>query len=301
MKAKKKITLIINPKAGSGTFGTPEKALSVTSLLSERGYLTTVYFTDSQGHATQLAKQYAESSDIIVCCGGDGTLNETVCGVILSEKNTPIGYIPAGTTNDYARTLKISKNLTDAVNIISSEYGMALDAGLVNGEKYFVYVASFGLFTNVAYGTSQNAKNKLGHMAYILDGVKSLSDIRSHHVKVTADGIVYEGDYIFGSITNSLSIGGVMNFRSSDVTLDDGKFELLLIKTPKTVAQLGTIMMNLLNQQYTSKDVLFIHASEIMTEFEQPTPLTFDGEYAGIYKNVHIKNLKGRFTLYVKK
>ncbi len=301
MKAKKNITLIINPKAGAGIFGTEEKALGIVSLLTERGYNTDVKFTSAQGHATQLAKEYAPNSDIIVCCGGDGTLNETVGGIIASGTDTPIGYIPAGTTNDFAKTLKIPKDITEAVNIISSEHGVSLDVGEIKCGKHFVYVASFGLFTNVTYSTPQNTKNKLGYMAYLLDGIKSLSEIKTHRAKITADGEVYEGEFIFGAITNSLSIGGVMNFAPSDVVLNDGKFEVLLIKMPKTLTQLGNIAVNLLNKKYSSSDVTFTHASEITTEFEQPTALTFDGEYAGTFDNVHINNLKGRFTLYVKK
>ncbi len=301
MKAKKNITLIINPKAGAGIFGTEEKALGIVSLLAERGYDTDVKFTSAQGHATELAKEYASKSDIIVCCGGDGTLNETVGGVIASGIDTPIGYIPAGTTNDFAKTLKIPKDITEAVNIISAENGVALDAGEIKDGRHFIYVASFGLFTNVTYSTSQNTKNKLGYMAYVLDGIKSLSEIKTHRAKITADGEVYEGEFIFGAITNSLSIGGVMNFAASDVVLNDGKFEVLLIKMPKTLTQLGNIAVNLLNKKYNSSDVVFTHASEIITEFEHPTPLTFDGEYAGTFNNVHINNSKGRFTLYVKK
>ena len=301
LKAKKNITLIINPKAGAGAFGTEEKALGIVSLLTERGYDTNVKFTSSQGHAIELAKENAASSDIVVCCGGDGTLNETVQGIIASGEDTPIGYIPAGTTNDFAKTLKLPKDITEAVNIISAEQGVRLDVGETDNGKRFIYVASFGIFTHVTYTTSQNTKNKLGYMAYILDGIRSLSEIKSHRAKITADGVVYEGEYIFGAITNSLSIGGVMNFKPSDVVLNDGKFELLLIKMPKTLTQLGNIAVNLINQKYSSNEVVFVHASEIITEFEQPTPLTFDGEYAGTFSDIHIKNSKGRFTLYVKK
>ncbi len=301
LKAKKNITLIINPKAGAGVFGNDEKALRIVSLFSERGYDTDVKFTSSQGHAISLAKEYAKSSDVIVCCGGDGTLSETVEGVILSGTDTPVGYIPAGTTNDFAKTLKIPKDITDAVNVISAEQGACFDIGKTSEGGYFVYVASFGLFTNVVYSTPQSTKNKLGYMAYVLDGIKSLSEIKTHRAKITADGEVYEGEFIFGAITNSLSIGGVMNFNPSDVVLNDGKFELLLIKMPKTLTQLGNIAVNLINKKYNSNDVIFVHASEIITEFENPTPLTFDGEYAGTFNNVHINNLKGRFTLYVKK
>lgn len=301
LKAKKNISLIINPKSGAGTFGTEEKALRVVSLLSERGYNTDLHFTHSQGHAISLAKEYADKSDIIVCCGGDGTLSETVQGVILSGTDTPIGYIPAGTTNDFAKTLKIPKDITEAVNIISAEQTVSLDIGETDTEKQFIYVASFGLFTHVTYSTSQSTKNKLGYMAYVIDGIKSLSEIKTHRARVTADGEVYEGEFIFGAITNSLSIGGVMNFSPSDVVLNDGKFELMLIKVPKTLAKLGNIAVNLINKKYNSDDVIFVHASEITTEFEHPTPITFDGEYAGTFENIHIKNSKGKFSLYVKR
>lgn len=301
LKAKKNITLIINPKAGAGVFGSEEKALSIVSLFSERGYNTDLKFTTSQGHAVSLARECAKNSDMIVCCGGDGTLNETVRGIVQSGTDTPIGYIPAGTTNDFAKTLKLPKDITEAVNVISAEHAVSLDLGETADGKHFVYVASFGLFTHVTYSTSQSTKNKLGYMAYVLDGIKSLSEIKTHRAKITADGEVYEGEFIFGAITNSHSIGGVMNFNPSDVILNDGKFELLLIKMPKTIAHLGNIAVNLINKKYNSSDVIFLHASEIITEFEHPVPLTFDGEYAGTFDSIHIKNSKGRFTLYVKK
>ncbi len=299
LKAKKDVSLIINPRAGSSH--SKEYAVSITSLLSERGYNTSTYFTESQGHATQLAKELSSKSDFIVCCGGDGTLNETVCGIIESGSDIPLGYIPAGTTNDFAKTLKLSKNLTDAVNIITEENAVSLDVGFINEQKPFVYVASFGLFASVSYATAQESKNKYGHAAYIIDGIKSLSDIKTHKAKVTADGIVYEGSFIFGSVTNSLSLGGVMNFKASDVTLNDGKFELLLIKTPESIPQIGNIVVSMINQQFNAKEIIFTHASEILFEFESPTAFTSDGEYAGTYEKIKITNSKGKLRLYTKK
>ncbi len=299
MKAKKDVSLIINPRAGASHSN--EYAVSINSLLTERGYNTNTYFTEFQGHATQLAKELSSKSDFIVCCGGDGTLNETVCGIIESGLNIPLGYIPAGTTNDFAKTLKLSKNLTDAVNTITEENAVSLDIGFIDDKKPFVYVASFGLFANVSYDTPQETKNKYGHAAYIIDGIKSLSDIKSHKAKITADGTVYEGSFIFGSVTNSLSLGGIMNFKASDVTLNDGKFELLLIKTPESITQIGNIVVSMINQQFNAKEIFFTHASEILFEFESPVAFTSDGEYAGTYEKIKTTNSKGRLSLYIKK
>lgn len=299
MKAKKSISLIINPNAGSAQM--KGQSSTIASLLSERGYNTSVYFTERRGHASQLAKELSETSDFIVCCGGDGTLNETVCGIIESGRDIPLGYIPSGTTNDFAKTVKLTKNLTDAVNIITEENAVALDIGMLNENKPFVYVASFGLFTSSSYGTSQESKNKFGHAAYIIDGIKSLSDIKHHKAKVTADDVVYEGDYIFGSVTNSHSLGGILNFKPSDVQLNDGKFELLLIKTPENITQLSNIIVSMLNQQFNAKEIVFTRASVITTEFESPVSLTVDGEYAGTFDKVKIENIKGKLCLYTKK
>ncbi len=298
LKAIKNAALIINPKAGKQI--SEEKANEISSLLKERGYKTDVYFTEHRSHASEISQNCAADYDVIICCGGDGTLNETVSGIVNTIDPPPLGYIPTGTTNDFAKTLKLTKNLPAAANIISAEKATLLDVGLLNKEKYFTYIASFGAFTKVSYETPQSVKNKFGHLAYIMDGIKSIGEIRPHKATVTADGRIYSGDYVFGAVSNSVSIGGILNYRTNDVILDDGMFELLLIKVPKDHNDWSITAKNIFEQRFDEGGIVFTHAKKIAFEFEEDIPFTTDGEYAGTFKHIAIENLNKKLKLLVK-
>ena len=185
------------------------------------------------GDAIKKVRKNAEKYDLVVCSGGDGTLDEVVTGMEQSEVNVPIGYIPAGSTNDFANSLGIPKNMEEAARVAVNGTPFPCDVGGFNGDT-FVYVAAFGLFTEVSYQTSQQMKNILGHAAYILEGAKHLMDITSYRMKVSHDGEIIEDEFIYGMVTNSLSVGGFKGISGPDVLLDDRPFEVTLIKNPKT-------------------------------------------------------------------
>lgn len=298
LKNTHKATLIVNPKAGKQISQNVSDTLS--SALSARGCDVDVIFTERQNHATELAKMHAPNSDIIICCGGDGTLNETVSGLASLDNSSILGYIPLGTTNDFAKTLKLPKNIDDAVDIISNGQTRQIDIGLLNKEKYFTYVVSFGAFSSVPYETSQEAKNKYGHAAYIIDGIKSLGDIHTHKATITADGKTYSGNYIFGAISNTVSMGGILKYKEKDVVIDDGLFELLLIKLPKDLEELSLTVQNIFKKSFEDGDIVFTHAKNIVIELEEEIPFTADGEFAGNFTRVEIENLNKKLKLLVK-
>lgn len=288
-KHEKKVLLIVNPNSGkkkgkSALFG-------VLDTFCKAGYEVTVKITAGKGDG----KTFAASSDkyeLVACLGGDGTLNEVISGVLSAKSSTPIGYIPTGTTNDFARSMKISfKTDTAAKNIVSGN-SVPLDMGIVNGERYFAYIASFGLFTASSYKTPQAAKNTFGRFAYILEGMSDLiGNFKTHKVKVEADGKVTEDTYIFGAITNSTSIGGVVNLKSDLVNVSDGLFEVILIKNPKNVDELGKIINGLATSNFESNVFDFIKASSLKLTFNEACSFSLDGEEYSPGTELAVENL----------
>ena len=244
---KKKMLFLYNPKAGKAKIRS--RLADILDIFAVCGYEITIYPTQKKGDATELIGNCPTDYDLIVCSGGDGTLREVVNGLIKSGVNTTVGYIPAGSTNDFARSLGLSDNIGEATEIITRGKSFLCDAGNFNGEN-FVYVAAFGLFTDVSYATNQQWKNIFGHVAYILEGVKSLSSIQSYEVQIECDEGVMKGNYIYGMVTNSLSVGGFKNITGKDVSFDDGKFEVILIRRPATFAELNDIVISLLRQSF---------------------------------------------------
>ncbi len=293
----KKAALIVNPKAGKQI--SEEKAKKIMTRLNKLNCETELYFTEYSKHATKLVEENSDKFDVFMCCGGDGTLNETVSGVIRYTDNKPIGYFPSGTTNDFAKTLGLSRTVEKNFGCMEKGTLTSLDVGYsVQQDMYFTYVASFGAFTAVSYKTKQDLKNLFGHAAYIFDGIKSLKDIRAYNVKVTADSYTTQGNFIFGSVTNTLSVGGVMNFKKDDVKLDDGLFEVLLVRMPSNMQILGEICVSLMNKKYDEKNVIMLHASDIKFEFEEKVAFTADGEYGGEHQMLEIKNLKKAMRIF---
>lgn len=286
----KKVALIVNPKAGKQI--SEEKAKKIITRLDKLNCETTLYFTEYSKHATKIVEENSDKFDVFMCCGGDGTLNETVSGVVRYAPDKPIGYFPSGTTNDFAKTLGLSKTIDKNFGCMEKGELAMLDVGyLAQQDMYFTYVTSFGIFSAVSYQTKQDLKNIFGHAAYIFDGIKSLKDIRSYNAKVTADSFTTQGNFIFGSVTNTLSVGGVMNFKKDDVKLNDGKFEILLVRMPSNMQTFGEICVSLMNKRYDEKNVILLHASEIKFEFEEQVAFTADGEFGGDHQVLEIKNL----------
>ena len=286
----KKLLMIVNPAAGRRK--SKEPLYYAATILSEAGYLLNIRNTSGPGNARELAAEKGAQFDLVVAVGGDGTLNETVAGLMtLEPQHRPLlGYIPQGSTNDFASSLRLPKHpITAAVSMTRTFRPRWLDIGRWN-ERCFIYVASFGAFTRSSYMAPQAAKNALGHFAYILEGMKDLNTLRPYRIKLTADGEVLDGEYLFGAVCNSTSIGGLMKLDPQRVVLDDGKFELLLIPNPKTPQDLQNLVKALLSQKYDSEGLVFRHVSSIHLETDMELPWSLDGEFAPSTPVVDIEN-----------
>ena len=286
---QKKLLLIVNPRAGKNKSRGP--LFDAAAVLSQAGYLLSIHNTTAQpGDAADTAAAAAEY-DAGVAVGGDGTLNEVVTGLTRLERPPLLGYLPQGSTNDFAASLGISGQPALAAAAIAREEPRKLDIGRWN-DRYFVYVASFGAFTRSSYTATQAAKNALGHFAYILEGMKDLNSLRPYRVRLTADGETLDGEYLFGAVCNSTSIGGLMKLDPERVVLDDGLFEMLLIPNPKTAADLQSLVHALLNQQYDSQGLVFRHVASVRVETEEDLPWSLDGEYAPGVPSVELLNCR---------
>ena len=284
---QKKLLMIVNPSAGRSKSRGP--LFDAAAILSQAGYLISIHNTVCAGDAAETAAREGEHYDVIVAVGGDGTLNEVVSGVLRLEHPPALGYLAQGSTNDFASSLHISNKPAAAAAAIAQATPRQLDIGQWNG-RHFVYVASFGAFTRSSYAAPQAAKNALGHFAYILEGMKDLNTLRPYQVRLTADGEVLDGEYLFGAVCNSTSIGGLMKLDPERVVLDDGKFEMLLIPNPKTAQDLQNLVLSLLNQQYDSGGLVFRHVSTLHLETAEDLPWSLDGEYAPSAAVVNIQN-----------
>lgn len=269
---------------------------SVVNSFTKAGYEVTVHPTQSRGDAAKKALYACMSGcyDLIVCCGGDGTLNEVISGCMKAEKCLPVGYIPTGSTNDFARSLGIPKNPADAVRAVINGRVQRCDIGMMNKNRYFTYIAAFGAFTEVSYSTSQPVKNILGHTAYLLNGMMSLPKIRCSRMRIEHGGKIIEDDFIYGMVTNSSSVAKLLSM--PDMKKDDGLFEVTLIRKPKSIAELKNIITGLLNFRLGAEKKYFYHfrASEITVTCleKEPVPWTVDGEFGGKNTVNVIKNIQ---------
>ena len=290
----RKLLMIVNPRAGKSKSHGP--LFDAAAALSQAGYLLSIHVTSAPGDAAETARREGGRYDLVVAVGGDGTLNEVVSGLVQLRRPPLLGYLPQGSTNDFASSLHISPDPAEAAAAIARNVPRLLDVGFWNGRS-FLYVASFGAFTRTSYAAPQNAKNALGHFAYILEGMKDLSTLRPYRVRLRADGETLDGEYLFGAVCNSTSIGGLMKLNPERVVLDDGLFELLLIPSPKTAAALQSLVYALLNQQYDSQGLVFRHVSSIHLETAEDLPWSLDGEYAPSVPAVDIENRRQALTM----
>lgn len=286
----KELLLLINPHAGKGAYSNGLGKVLLN--FHKAGYRTTVAFTDKRGDAPEIAAQQAGKFDRIVCVGGDGTLGETVSGLMRLPHRPPLGYIPMGTTNDCAATLGISHDPVAASYVAVSDNIIPMDIGLINGEKYFTYVAAFGAFTDVSYETSQDQKNALGWLAYVLQAVGRIPKLTHQWTKVEYDTGTLEDDYIFGAVTNSRSIAGLIHLNERiGVSLSDGLFEVILIRTPESPIQLGTIVTDILANKFDNAYVTLLHCTHVRFTFREPVAWSLDGDNGGEHSVVECENI----------
>ena len=274
MNEKKKLLLIINPKAGKSSYRNGFADVMLT--LSQGGYDTTVRFTEGRGDATRFAAEHAKEFDTIACIGGDGTLSEVVAGLMQVDNPPPLGYIPLGSTNDVANTLSLPHNAVEAAERIVSGTPIPFDVGGFQDDAYFTYVAAYGAFTEVSYATPQNEKAALGYLAYLL--------------RVDYEGGTVEGDILYGGISNSTRVGGAVKLKKGLVSLSDGMFEVLLVPTPKSLADFTRSATGLLGQKYNGVDVILLQSADLTVTFDKPIAWTRDGEDGGSHQVVHLVN-----------
>jgi YegS/Rv2252/BmrU family lipid kinase len=284
----KKMLFVMNPY--SGLRRASRYLADIVAMFNRADYEVTLHMTSCQGDATRVVEERCADKDLIVCCGGDGTFNETVTGLLRAGKNIPVGYIPAGSTNDFAASLKISTNVLQAVQDIIDGEAMPYDVGKF-GDRYFSYVASFGAFTRASYATPQSVKNMLGHTAYLLEGINELSQIRNEHVRLEIDGEVVEDDFIFGAISNSTSLGGVLTLDPDVVDLADGQMEILLVRAPQNLTELAECIQAVQTQKYSCSMITFQSAKKIRIFANPFMPWTLDGEREDGHEQVDVENI----------
>lgn len=289
MNNNKTMLLVVNPCAGQRK---AQRGLAdIIDVFNRADYRVLTYLTAAQGDCERAVLHYAEQVDLVVCCGGDGTFNEAASGVLKSGKKLPIGYIPAGSTNDFAASLHLSSDLRQAARDIVSGNTISLDIGLF-GDRYFSYVASFGVFTKTSYTTPQSVKNLLGHAAYMLNGIQELSQLRTHQLRFELeDGTVIEDSFLFGAITNSTSVGGILTLADNAVDLSDGIFELLLIRMPKDLIELADCVRAIQRQTYDCPMLTFCKGKSFRITAPEELRWTLDGEMGPAGANLEVKCL----------
>ena len=284
----KKLLFIMNPFAGQKK---ANKVLpEILMLFTNAGYDIHISMTTGPGSATRTAAERGGEVDLVVCCGGDGTLNETIAGLLMAGLNVPVGYIPSGTTNDFASSLKLSHNPVQAAADIIEGQPVPYDIGKF-GDRYFSYVASFGAFTKSSYAVPQTVKNALGHTAYILGGISELSQIRNEHVRMEIDGEVVEDDYLFGAICNSTSVGGILTLPPNRVDMGDGIFEVMLIRAPRTLNEIPECLFAVQNQEFNCGMITFRPARKVKITVDPDMTWTLDGEKAEGSSEILVENL----------
>lgn len=294
-KRKKRLLFIYNPRAGKEKIRS--NLLDIIDIFAKAGYEITVYPTQAKGDGERAVLERAENCfELIACCGGDGTLDEVVTGMMRSREKLPIGYVPAGSTNDFAASLGIPRKMSAAARAIVNGSSFPCDIGTFN-EDYFIYIAAFGLFTEVSYATRQNMKNVLGHMAYLLEGVKSLSNIKAYDLEVESEELTVKGSFLYGMITNSVSVGGFKNITGKNVQLDDGEFEVTLIRKPNNPVEFNQIMAALVNRDISTESMYCFKTKAITITSEEELAWTLDGEFGGKQRKVEIRNEKRAISI----
>lgn len=294
----KKLLLIVNPCAGQRKAS--KHLVDMIAIFNRAGFAVLTHITACAGDGAAVAQRYCSQVDLVVCCGGDGTFNETVSGILKSGTDTPIGYIPAGSTNDFAASLHLSTDPLQAARDIATGTPKRLDVGCFGG-RYFSYVASFGAFTRTSYTTPQSLKNALGHAAYVLSGIQELSQLRSYPLRFElSDGTVVEDRFLFGAVSNSTSVGGILTLSPEQVDMADGMFELLLIRAPKDLFELSDCVRALQQKTYNCAMITFVKTSQVKITAPEEMAWTLDGEHEPGHRLVEVTCMKHSIQVYRK-
>ena len=283
----KKMLFVMNPCSGQKRAN--RYLAEIIGLFNGAGYEVITHMTACQGDATRVVAQRGAGMDLIVCCGGDGTFNETISGILQAGLSVPVGYIPAGSTNDFAASMKLPTNVLDAARLIVEGKPVAYDVGKF-GNRYFAYVASFGAFTRASYATPQNVKNALGHTAYVLEGINELSQIRKEHIRMEIDGDVVEDDFLFGAVSNSTSVGGILTLDPAKVDMSDGLLEILLVRAPRNLMEIHECIQAVQSQKYSCAMITFCSGHRMKIHADPDMPWTLDGEREEGHAEVDVVN-----------
>lgn len=292
-----RLMLLVNPSAGKG--GYRSALADIVHAFYAGGWLPTVYFTTGAGSATEIVKEYAQDFEQVVCIGGDGTLSDVCAGMMQAPQRRPIGYIPLGTANDVSKTLGLSAKPLVAADNILKQRALPYDIGQFGPTQFFTYVAAFGAFTEVSYGTPQESKQALGHLAYMLEGIRRLPLIKDYHAIVEYDGGVLEDNFVFGAVTNSTSVAGLVRLDADRVNLSDGLFEMILIKKPQDIRDIGALISAVLSSDFSAPTTLFLKSREVRILFDEPVAWTRDGENGGLHRDILITNRHPGVEIYV--
>ncbi|MCI6956433.1 MAG: YegS/Rv2252/BmrU family lipid kinase [Candidatus Faecousia sp.] len=283
----KKMLFIMNPFAGQKRAN--RQLSDLLLMFSKAGYDVITHMTTGPGSAAEAVERLAGEVELVVCCGGDGTFNETISGLLTKGLRVNVGYIPAGSTNDFAASLKLSTNILQAAQDILEGEPVPYDVGKF-GDRYFSYVASFGAFTRASYATPQSVKNALGHTAYVLEGIQELSQIRKEHIRMEMDGEVVEDDFLFGAICNSTSVGGILTLDPKQVDMADGLLEILLVRAPRNLGEISECIQALQSQEYNCAMITFRSAHHVTVYADPEMPWTLDGEREEGHAQVDVDN-----------
>ena len=284
----KKMLFIVNPCAGKRRI--KKYLIKLLDIFNRADYEVITFITARQGDCAQIARERAGQVDLMVCAGGDGTFNEMITGILESGVQVPVGYIPCGSTNDFARSLQLSTNILKAAKAVVEGSAYPFDVGRF-GNRYFSYVASFGAFTRASYATPQSLKNALGHTAYVLEGIKELSQLKKLHIRFDTQDQQIEGDYIFGAVSNSTSVGGILTLDPEQVDMSDGLFELLLIRKPESFRELRDCIKALRKRKYNCAVITFVTARNLTVTADPQMVWTLDGEREDGHEHVLVENL----------
>lgn len=284
-----KILMIVNPKAGRAK---PDKYVpKITQNFKNMNYEVDVKYTTIENNATNIVKIYNKDYDVLIVYGGDGTLNEAIQGLYDIQKKPYVGFIPFGTTNDFAKSLAVSLDKLNISKNINKYTLKKVDTGIIS-DNIFNYVVSFGMFSKTSYATSRKMKNKFGRIAYILNGIKEIFNYKIYDLKIESDDVSLEGEFIYGSISNSKYIGGFNLFKKQEVKLDDGEFEALFVRKPKNSIEKFNLIIKILSGNLDDKNISYFKTSKIKLSSSQPLELSIDGEYGGSRKEIEISNIK---------